>query len=208
MASTFALSRPSEKLGTHSTSVDIREGYLSLAQAATSVPSASSVGVIRSNQRGAQRQETRICQPSPHTASTYRPIVIGRSARMPTTSDKVSKSPPQTAPSILAASAELGESVIRNSSANKSPAKKTGIAKVKATIEPTYLVEPEMLLKGMKYTMSKLARSPITVQDRRHNSGLSSITTFANSRVASNAPIAIAFTSQVVPKYKASRLMA
>src|SRR5438876_11705898 len=61
MASTFALSRPSEKLGTHSTSVDIREGYLSLAQAATSVPSASSVGVIRSNQRGAQRQETRIC---------------------------------------------------------------------------------------------------------------------------------------------------
>src|SRR5438034_2205134 len=105
-------------------------------------------------------------------------MVIGRSARMPTTSDRFSRSPPQTAPSILAASAELGESIIRNSSANKSPAKKTGIAKVKATREPTYLVEPEMLLKGIKYAMSKLPRSPITVQDRRHNSGLSSIITF------------------------------
>src|SRR5207249_1525295 len=86
---------------------------------------------------------------------------------MPTTSDKFSKSPPQTAPSILAASAELGESVIRNSSANKSPAKKTGIAKVKATAEPTYLVEPEMLLKGIKYAMSKLPRSTITEQGHR-----------------------------------------
>src|SRR5207244_9088856 len=64
--------------------------------------------------RGTAAGDENLRQPSPHNASTYRPIVVGRSARMPPTSEKLSTGRPQTARRIWAASAELGESDIRH----------------------------------------------------------------------------------------------
>src|SRR5258708_40267969 len=55
----------------------------------------------------------------PSAASEYRTAAISRSAFIPMISDRFSRRPPTTAPSMLAPRAAAGESVERNAEANK-----------------------------------------------------------------------------------------
>jgi hypothetical protein len=51
---------------------------------------------------------------------------------------------------MLAPRAAAGESIERNSEANSKPAKKTGMAKIRAAKEPRKAAEPGMRWKGTK----------------------------------------------------------